>query len=57
MTPSMTSAVNSVIGMNESHLTTISGKCTLEIKINGIIRISSVTIPHKMISVNVCECM
>ena len=37
MTPSMTSAVNNVIGINESHRITTSGKLTREIIINGII--------------------
>ena len=55
MTPSMTSAVNNVIGINESHLTTISGKLTLDIIIKGIIRMSNVTIPHKIISISVCK--
>lgn len=49
---SMTSAVNSVIGINDSHRTTTSGNCTFEIMIKGIIRINSVTIPHNKISIN-----
>lgn len=54
MMPSMIKAVNSVIGINDSHLITRSDNCTFEIITNGMIRVSHVTIPHKIIIVSIC---
>lgn len=54
-TPSTINAVNNVIGMKESHFTTVSDSLIFVININGIIRVNQVTTPHKTMINSICK--